>query len=109
LPLSVEGEKKKTMATGKKTTTNAAPAGAEFTVVLEDLRSQFRVFGEALQGLREEFTERFDAVDQRFAGVDQRFDGVDREIGLVKATVLENGREIRELRAKVVRIEDGAA
>src|SRR5271154_2262622 len=92
---------------------------AGFTVVLEDIRSQFRVFGEALQGLSETMGARFEAVDRRFDAVDARSDAVNRcfeavdrrfdavdarsdrtdgEIALVKAAVLENNRELKELR-----------
>ena len=93
---------------------------AGFTVVLEDIRSQFRVFGEALQGIRETMDARFGAVDCRFDAVDRRFDAVDRrfdavearadrtdgELALVKVAVLENSRELKELRGAVSRLVD---
>src|SRR5580704_7697763 len=93
---------------------------AGFTVVLEDIRSQFRVFGEALQGVRETMDARFDAVDRRFDAVDRRFDAVDRrfdavdaradrtdgELALVKTAVLENNRELKELRGAMTRLVD---
>ncbi len=60
-----------------------------FAVVLEDIRAQFGVFGEALQGLREQMEARFEAVDRRF-------DRTDHELGLVKTAVLENSRQLRE-------------
>jgi archaellum component FlaC len=41
------------MAARKKTTMQP-PSAADFTIVLEDLRSQFKVFGEALEVVREE-------------------------------------------------------
>ena len=80
---------------------------AGFTVVLEDIRSQFRVFGEALQGIRETMDARFGAVDSRFDAVDRRFDAVERadgELALVKVAVLENTRELKELRGAVSRL-----
>jgi len=101
-------------------TTNASRA---MTVVLEDIRSQFSVFGEALVGLREtmdrrfaELGERMDArfavVDRRFEQVDQRFDQVGHRLGrlegdviLLKAAVIENARDIREMRGTLTRIE----
>src|ERR1700679_96990 len=93
---------------------------AGFTVVLEDIRSQFRVFGEALQGIRETMDARFGAVDCRFDAVARRFDAVDRrfdavearadrtdgELALVKVAVLENSRELKELRGAVSRLVD---
>jgi hypothetical protein len=71
-----------------------SPGAAEFTVVLEDLRAQFKVFGEALAGVREEFGQRFDAVEGRLGSVEG-------ELALVKVAVLENRREIRDVRAEI--------
>ena len=100
---------------------------AGFTVVLEDIRSQFRVFGESLQALSERMDARFDAVDARFEAVDARFDAVDArfeavdarfdavdaradradgELALVKAAVLDNNRDLKELRGAVTRLVD---
>jgi hypothetical protein len=79
---------------------------AGFTVVLEDIRSQFRVFGEALQGIRETMDARFDAVDRRFDAVDARADRTDGELALVKVAVLENNRELKELREAMSRFVD---
>jgi hypothetical protein len=92
----------------KKLARPSAGAGVgdrEFTVVLEDLRSQFNVFGEALRGqresieaLRENMEERFALVDRRFDQVDRRFEKVESELGLVKTAVIEHSHELRELR-----------
>jgi septal ring factor EnvC (AmiA/AmiB activator) len=87
----------------------AGPNAQAFTVVLEDLRGQFSVFGESLHGLRQEMERRFDVVDQRFEAVDRRFDAmdrrsdamdqrfgrVDRDLGLLKTAVLDNSRELK--------------
>jgi len=104
------GARKKKAVTG---TAHAAPTGAEFTVVLEDLRSQFKVFGESLEGLREEMHSRFEQVDARFAQVDarlaqgdSRFDKVDRRLDLLQTAVLDNSGEIRELRGDLARKVD---
>ena len=99
-----------------------ARSARAFSVLVEEMRSQFKVFGEALEQQREQMARRFDQVDQRFdqvdrrfdqvdrrfeqvdrrfEQVDQRFERVDRELGLVKAAVLENSREIRQLRGAV--------
>jgi septation ring formation regulator EzrA len=56
----------------------AEPTSADFTVVLEDLRSNFAVFGEALQVVREEMGQRFEQVDRRFEQIDRRFEQIDR-------------------------------
>ena len=44
-----------------------------FTVVLEDLRSDFRVFGEGL----EMFNQRLDRMDGRLERMDGRFDSIE--------------------------------
>jgi hypothetical protein len=76
-----------------------------FTVVLEDLRSRFEVFGEALQGMREQMDARFVQVDARFEQIDARFERNDLEIGLVKTVLVEHGRQLRSVRDAVDRIE----
>jgi hypothetical protein len=60
-------------------------------VILEDMRSQFTVFGDALQSSREESACRFDQVDHRLDQHDARFASLER-------AALENGRDIREVR-----------
>ena len=91
------------------------PTSADFTVVLEDLRSNFLVFGEALQVMREEMGQRFEQVDRRFEHVDRRFDRVDRrfdrvegELGtlttnmtLLKSAIIDLARENKGVRASV--------
>jgi hypothetical protein len=63
------------MVVKKRTgTTNAAHTMA---IVLEDIRSQFAVFGEAIVGLRESMERRFESVDARFESIDARFDRMD--------------------------------
>jgi len=60
-----------------------ARVARHFSVIVEDLLAQFKVFGEALQGLREH--------------MDCRFDGVDREILLLKDASLTHTRELKEV------------
>jgi methyl-accepting chemotaxis protein len=67
---------------------------AAFVVVLEDLNAKFNVFGEALQGFRDEVAKQFEQVDDRFERVDRRF-------GQVELAVLENSRAIREVRGEL--------
>ena len=90
------------MAARKKSPTKAASANAAFVVVLEDLNAKLNVFGEALQGFRDEVAKQFEQVDRGF--------------GRVELAVLENSREIREVRgelgevrATVTRIESALA
>ncbi|MGH7270377.1 MAG: hypothetical protein ACREJ3_08085 [Polyangiaceae bacterium] len=82
------------------------PGAREFTVVVEEMRGQFKVFGEALQGLRGEVVSGFEEVHRRFEEVHRRFEHVDHELGLVKAAVIEHGRELRESRAELVKKVD---
>jgi hypothetical protein len=90
------------MATRKKTATKAARTEAAFVVVLEDLNAKFNVFGEALQGFREEVGVRFEQIDRRFEQVDRRFNQLE-------LATLENSRAMTELGASVKRIESALA
>jgi hypothetical protein len=47
--------------------------GHAFAVAVEQLQSQFKVFGELLEGFRERVERQFEQIDQRFEQVDQRF------------------------------------
>ena len=92
----------------KKPSSRARPLHRDFVVVLEALRGDFRVFGDALQSFREDVDARFQQVDARFQQVDARFeridarfdqvdahfDRVDNDIGLLKSAVVENTREL---------------
>ena len=105
------------MAARKKKPSGLASAGAhEFAVVIEEIRGQFKVFGEALHGFRDSVDQRFERIDQRFERIDQRFDQVDRrfdrvdqDIALLKSAVLEHGRELKEIRAELVKKVDRGA
>ncbi|MGO8996381.1 MAG: hypothetical protein ACLQVI_23960 [Polyangiaceae bacterium] len=92
----------------------------EFGVLVEDMKSQFKVFGEAVQAVDEKVdrldrkvTSGFARVDAEmasgFARVDAEvasgFARVDRELGLVKAVVIDHSRELREIRGSVTRLE----
>jgi chromosome segregation ATPase len=115
------------MASRKKPPRQTAAGAHQFAVVAEELRGQFKVFGEALQSFREHVDSRLDEVDRRFEQIDRRFEQIDRrferidrrfervehEIGLLKDAALEHGRELKkhgqqleELRAAVERKVD---
>jgi hypothetical protein len=56
---------------------------------------------------------RFDAIDRRFEAVDRRFDAMDGrldrvegDLALVKTAVLENSRDLKDLRVAVTRKVD---
>ena len=111
----------------KKPVAPAAVDAGAFAVVVETLRGDFKVFGEALAGqaaaiqsLRAEMRDGFASVRAEFHHelVDVRTDltevrtglaevrtdlaDVKVELGLVKSAVLEHGRELREIRDRKV-------
>jgi hypothetical protein len=84
-------------------------------VVIERMESHFTVFGEGLQAVNqrldrtdarlETVSDKLDDVDARLSTslqrletkVDAGFAHVDRELGLVKAAVLQHDRELRAM------------
>jgi hypothetical protein len=80
---------KTTRKTSKKSTkaVAATPTASQFTVVLEDVRAQFTVFGEALQGLREH--------------MDRRFESVERQLGLLTDAVRTHSKELQRIETKL--------
>ena len=69
-----------------------------FAVVVEQLRGDFKVFGEALGGLRQEMTEGFAAVDRRFERVEHELGEVKRDLGEVKRDLGEVKLELGEVK-----------
>ena len=105
------------MAGRKKGPYMPAPEGERaFAVVVEQLRGEFKVFGEALGGLRQQMTEeigglrqemtkRFDRVEHELGEVKRDLGEVKRDLdvvkvdlGLVKSAVMTHARELREIR-----------
>jgi hypothetical protein len=115
------------MAGRKKGPPKAPPDDARaFAVVVEQLRGDFRVFGEALGGLREEFgglRQEFGGLREEFGGLRQEFGRLRQEVGglrqqmndgfervehelgevkvdlaLVKSAATTHTRELREIR-----------
>jgi chromosome segregation ATPase len=99
----------KVMAARKTTSrSRSSSATRQVAVLLEDVRSQFGVFGEALHGLREtverqfeQIERRFEQIDRRFEQIDRRFERVEGSLGLLKVAVLDNSRELSELRRSI--------
>ena len=89
--------------TGRKKGPSApAPDGARaFTVVLEQLRGEFKVFGEALDGVRQQMNDRFETVDRRFDAVDRRFERVEHDLGEVKRELGEVKRDLGEVKGEL--------
>jgi hypothetical protein len=90
----------------KETAKRASGGGRAFAVVVEQLRGDFRVFGEALGALRADMNQRFDQVDERFHQVDQRLERVECDVSLLKTATTDNGRELKAIRATLDRKVD---
>lgn len=54
-----------------------APTKDQYTVVLEDLRSQFKAFGESLAMTRDVLTERIQRVEERIQKIDVRLQSLE--------------------------------
>jgi hypothetical protein len=78
----------------KKPSSRARPAPHEFAVVVESLRGEFRVFGEALAGFREQVTHEFAQVRGDLAAVKVDLAEVKVDVARLKDAVLENTREL---------------
>lgn len=48
----------------------------EVAVLIEDLRSQFRIFGEKLEALEDKFNGRLDNVDGKLENLETKVDGI---------------------------------
>ena len=53
---------------------------SKVAVLLEDIRSQMRIFAEALQMRDEKFDSRFQEMDARFDKMDDRFDRMESRL-----------------------------
>ncbi len=97
--------------TGRKKGPPIPPHDGEraFAVVVEQLRGEFKVFGEALGGLRQQMTEElgglrqqvtdgFERVDRELGDVKRDLAEVKVDLGLVKSAVTTHTRELREIR-----------
>ena len=93
----------------------------EFGVLVEDMKSQFKVFGEAVQAVNEKVNRLDRKVTSGFArvnaGMASGFARVNAEVvsrlrasrsrarALAKAVVIDHSRELREIRGSVTRLE----
>jgi hypothetical protein len=98
--------------TGRKKSPPMPPPDGEraFAVVVEQLRGDFKVFGEALGGLRQQVTEEigglrqqmtdgFERVDRELGELKRDLGEVKVDLGLVKSAVTTHTRELREIRS----------
>jgi hypothetical protein len=87
------------MAGRKKASPVPAPDGARaFAVVVEQLRGEFKVFGEALGGFRQEMNDRFERVEHELGEVKRDIGEVKVDLALVKSAAMTHTRELREIR-----------
>ncbi|HEY6461408.1 MAG TPA: hypothetical protein VIY73_14680 [Polyangiaceae bacterium] len=80
--------------------------GHAFAVVVEQLRSDFRVFGEALAGLDAKVSGLEARMDQRFDRIEQRLERVECDVSLLKTATTDNGRELKAIRTTLDRKVD---
>jgi hypothetical protein len=94
------------MAGRKKVSPVPPPDGARaFAVVVEQLRGEFKVFGEALGGLRQQFTEELGGLRQE---MNDRFGEVKRDLSDVKRDVGEVQRELGEVKVDLALVKSAA-
>jgi hypothetical protein len=65
---------------------------------VEQLRGDFRIFGDVLAGVRAEMS-----LSQFRVDVDRRFGDVDRRFDRVESALMEHGRQLKEVRAVLER------
>ena len=78
-----------------------------YTIVLENIHSDFRVFGEGLSLIREEVkgnSRRLDKVDERLSKVDERLSNLETEVALIRHNQVTRD-EFKFLETRVLRIE----
>jgi chromosome segregation ATPase len=79
----------------------------QYTVVLEDLNSQFKVFGEALQltnekmdrgfaEMREEFRNEFNGIKTQLASIENRLAEHDTRLAQLELAIQELIKEMRD-------------
>ncbi|TSD03372.1 MAG: hypothetical protein Athens071416_53 [Parcubacteria group bacterium Athens0714_16] len=105
----------------KKESTQNHHSRDEYTVVLEDIRSQFKVFGEVLGDVKEIVTEhtarlenvenRLGGVENQLGGVENRLENVENDMGTVKKelSIIRHNQitrdEFKLLKTRVDRLE----
>lgn len=93
---------------GKQTGKVALETRDQYTVVLEDLRSQFKVFGESLALTREVFSRQVEEIKESIKKIEERIFYLERANLELLKEIRENTisrSEFEELRAKVRQLE----
>jgi archaellum component FlaC len=73
--------------------------------VVEQLRGEFRVFGEALGGLRQQMNDRFERVEHELGEVKRDVGEVKRDLDEVKRDVGEVKRDLGEVQRELVEVK----
>jgi chromosome segregation ATPase len=76
----------------------AADGARAFAVVVEQLRGEFKVFGEALGGLRQQMTDGFDEVRGDVAELKHDVTGLKHDVTELKHDVTELKHDVAELK-----------
>ncbi len=83
------------MAAGRKAPTKRHSSEARaFTVILEQMLGEFRVFGEALTRIHETVDRIAAKLDRCLDTVDRGLERVETNVALAKTSGAENGREV---------------
>lgn len=80
----------------------------EVAVLVEDFRSQFRVFGEGQKALREEFNGMkiaFKGLNKGVERIDLRLIKVEEDVGNLKGMVAKNTEDITAINTRLGHIE----
>ena len=78
----------------------------QYTVVLEDLRSQFKAFGESLAGLRENTDHRLSRIDERLARLELELNHLRLEVAEVRSEVELIKTEMAVIRHSLITREE---
>lgn len=81
----------------------------QYTIVLEGLRSDFRVFGDGLQFLN----EKFDKMDGRMGSLEQKVDSIVDDIQIIKTDLrimknklVDHDEELQDHESRIVNLEN---
>ncbi|OHA60105.1 MAG: hypothetical protein A2589_00275 [Candidatus Vogelbacteria bacterium RIFOXYD1_FULL_46_19] len=95
----------------KKTPESKANKGApkkdQYTVVLEDLRSQFKIFGEGLLGLNQKVETKFSVVEKKLDSHTERMGQILLDLADIKYETKQkvDRQEFARLEKRVIMLE----
>ena len=83
-------------------------SATEVMMVIEDLQSQFRVFGDGLMGLNEKsdsLSYKFDSLNYKFDGLSYKVDGITEQVSQNSVDITLIKDDISEIKEDVQRID----